>query len=153
MHRCTLTIFLVFLIFSCTIMAEDGNFGLGIIIGEPTGPSFKLWTGGKTAFAGAAAWSLDKHNSFHLHFDYLVHNFTAIKVQKGELPVYFGIGGRMKFSEGDADDIVGVRIPVGLEYLPAKTPLGIFFELVPVLDLNPETEVDIEGAIGIRYFF
>jgi hypothetical protein len=147
------TLFLLFLIFSGTAIAKDGNFGLGIIIGEPTGPSFKLWTSGKTAFAGAAAWSLDKHNSFHLHLDYLVHNFTAIKVQKGEIPVYFGIGGRMKFAEGSADDIIGVRIPVGLEYLPAKTPLGIFFELVPVLDLNPETEVDIEGAIGIRYFF
>ncbi|MEE9442841.1 MAG: hypothetical protein V3V99_09270 [candidate division Zixibacteria bacterium] len=147
------TLFLVVLIFSGSAISKDGDFGLGIIIGEPTGPSFKLWTGGKTALAGAAAWSLDEKNSFHLHLDYLVHNFTAIKVQKGELPVYFGIGGRMKFGEGPDDDIIGVRIPVGLEYLPVNTPLGIFFELVPVLDLNPKTDVDIEGAIGIRYFF
>ncbi|MFH1699141.1 MAG: hypothetical protein ABIE07_01025 [Candidatus Zixiibacteriota bacterium] len=152
MKKIMAVFFLIFLISSGTAISKDGDFGLGIIMGEPTGPSFKLWTGEKTAFT-AAAWSLDKQNSFHLHLDYLVHNFTAIKVQKGELPVYFGIGGRIKFTEGPADDIVGIRIPVGLEYLPANTPLGIFFELVPVLDLNPETEVDIEGAIGIRYFF
>jgi hypothetical protein len=35
------------------------GFGLGVIVGNPTGLSFKVWTGGSSAFDAAAAWSLD----------------------------------------------------------------------------------------------
>ncbi|MEZ5360184.1 MAG: hypothetical protein R3F48_15310 [Candidatus Zixiibacteriota bacterium] len=127
------------------------GFGLGVIIGEPTGPSFKAWTGANTAIDGAAAWSLDDNNSFHLHLDYLMHA-NVLKIEKGKMPLYYGIGGRMEFVEHGDDDIIGVRIPVGLEYLPHKTPLGIFLEIVPVLNLIPETDMDMEGAIGIRLY-
>jgi hypothetical protein len=133
--------------------ARDGDFGLGAILGEPTGPSFKVWTGASSAIDGAAAWSLDDRNSFHLHVDYLWHNFSVIKLTKGSMPLYFGLGGRIQFEEGDDDDLIGARIPVGLEYLPARTPLGIFMEIVPVLNLAPDTEFDMEGALGIRYYF
>lgn len=133
--------------------ARDGDFGLGAILGEPTGPSFKVWTGAASAIDGAAAWSLDDRNSFHLHIDYLWHNLTVFRLIKGSMPLYFGLGGRIQFREGNDDDLIGVRIPVGIEYLPANTPLGIFVEIVPVLNLAPDTEMDMEGALGIRYYF
>lgn len=145
---------MTFLVFASAFTGNTaaGNFGLGIIIGEPTGPSFKAWTGANTAIDGAAAWSLDDNNSFHLHLDYLIHN-NAIKLDKGSMPLYFGIGGRMEFVEHGDDDIIGVRIPLGAEYMPHKTPLGIFLEIVPVLNLIPDSEMDMEGAIGIRLYF
>ena len=40
-----------------TASAQDSGFGLGVILGEPTGISGKLWLGGKTAIDGATAWS------------------------------------------------------------------------------------------------
>jgi hypothetical protein len=40
-----------------TAQAQDSGFGLGIIIGEPTGISAKQWTGSRTAIDGAVAWS------------------------------------------------------------------------------------------------
>jgi hypothetical protein len=129
------------------------NFGLGIIVGEPTGLSGKLWLSGKSAIDGAVAWSLSDDEAFHIHGDYLLHNFGLIEVEKGSMPFYFGIGGRIKFRDEPHDDIVSARIPVGLNYMFESTSLDIFVEVVPMLDLVPDTDFDIAGGIGIRYFF
>jgi hypothetical protein len=135
------------------LTAQQKTFGLGIIAGEPTGPCFKLWTSGRTAIDGALAWSFSHHTSLHLHADYLMHSFGAIKVEKGKLPIYYGIGGRIKFVEGKGDDQIGVRVPVGLAYIFADAPLDLFIEVVPVLDLTPDTEMDFNAALGVRFFF
>jgi len=134
----------------------EGNpgegFGLGIMVGEPTGVNFKNWTGSKTAFVGGAAWSFTDNGSFAFHLDYVFHNFDWISVEKGRLPVYFGIGGRIKLQDV-GDDSIGARIPVGLDYLLADAPLDFFVEVVPVLDLAPKTEFNLNAAIGGRFFF
>jgi hypothetical protein len=129
------------------------GFGLGIIIGEPTGPCFKHWLGNKSAIDGAIAWSFDRHGSLHLHADYLLHVFSAVKVDRGWLPFYYGIGGRIKFGHDDDDDRLGVRIPLGFEYLFDNAPPGIFLEVVPILDLVPKTDIEYNAAIGVRYYF
>lgn len=141
--------------------AQDRGFGLGIIAGEPTGISLKGWQGRTTAIDGALAWSFAGKDFFQIHGDYLAHNFALIKVEKGKLPFYYGIGGRIKFFNNDdggkARDNdktrIGVRVPLGLAYLFERTTLDIFLEVVPILDLIPETELDLNAAIGIRYFF
>jgi len=130
--------------------AAQGNFGLGIILGEPTGVSAKLWITDRTAVDVAAAWSFSNEAAFHLHADYLFHNFDLIAVEKGKLPVHFGIGARAKFED---DSKFGVRIPVGLTYIFDGAPVDIFFEVVPILDLAPDTEFTANAAVGIRYFF
>ncbi len=144
---------IVLLPFARNGMAQDGQFGLGIIIGEPTGPCFKLWTSQRTAIDGAAAWSFAKNAGMHLHADYLLHISDLVEVESGRLPLYYGIGGRIRFAEGDGDDNIGIRIPVGLEYLFETMPLDIFFEIVPILDLAPDTDLDFNAALGMRYFF
>lgn len=134
--------------------AKNGKFGLGVIIGEPTGPCFKYWTSQRTAIDGAVAWSFANNARMHLHADYLFyHDFGLIKVDKGRMPLYIGLGGRIRFAEGNADDRMGIRIPVGLEYLFDTAPVDIFLEIVPILDLAPDTDLDFNGAIGVRYFF
>ena len=127
------------------------NFGLGIIGGEPTGLSAKSWLGARTAVDAAAAWSFTDEEAVHLHADYLVHFFDLIDLDRGALPLYAGIGGRVKL--GDEEDRVGVRVPVGLAYLFPRLPLDAFLEVVPLLDLNPETELNLNAAVGVRYFF
>jgi len=138
---------------SGTVYADNGKFGLGVIIGEPTGICGKLWLSETTAIDGAVAWSTDKNAKFQIHGDFLIHKFNVIKVDKGRLPLYYGIGGRIKIRESDHDDNIGVRFPVGLEYLFANIPLDLFVEIVPILDIAPNTDLEFNGAIGIRYFF
>jgi len=135
------------------VNARNSDFGLGVIIGEPTGPSFKVWTSSKTAIDGAVAWSLEGDNDMHLHADYLFHDYNVAKVDKGSFPLYYGIGGRILFHDGNQDNQVGVRIPVGMSYLFANSPVELFFEIVPIVDLTPNTELDFNGGVGVRYYF
>ena len=128
------------------------DFGLGIIVGEPTGLSGKLWLSKTSAIDGAVAWSFEGEDAFHLHGDYLLHSFNLIRVDKGKLPLYYGIGGRIKFTEDD-DARVGLRIPVGLAYIFSGERVDIFLEIVPLLDLVPDTDFSLNGGIGVRYFF
>ena len=150
MKRFVLILMLAAILFPGTAKAQDNDFGLGIILGEPTGISFKKWTGSKTAIDGAVAWSFSGEDSLHLHADYLFHKFNLFKVEKGKIPLYYGIGIRVR-AEGRTR--VGVRFPIGISYIFEKAPLGIFLELAPLLDLVPDTDFRFNGAIGIRYYF
>jgi hypothetical protein len=150
MLRSAVVIFMLLAAFSSSnVGAQDSGFGLGVILGEPTGISFKNWVGSRTSIDGGIAWSFSNNNSFHLHMDYLVHNFNVFKAKKGKLALYYGIGGRIKTEKSR----FGVRIPVGINYIFGDAPLDIFFELAPVLDLVPSTEFGLTGGIGIRYYF
>lgn len=131
-------------------MAQGRGFGIGVILGEPSGIALKEWVGPTTAFDGAVAWSFRNEAAIHLHADYLIHKFGLLKVEEGSLPIYFGIGARLKLGE---DASLAVRVPVGVDYLFAHDPLDIFLELVPMLVLTPSTEAQVSGGLGIRYFF
>jgi len=132
------------------VSAQDDGFGLGLILGEPTGVSLKAWLTDNTAMAGAVAWSFGKKDALHLHADYLIHDFKLIRTEDYNFPVYYGIGGRVRFEE---DDKIGVRIPLGINYLFTDAPLDMFLEIVPLLNLAPSTDFDLNGAIGVRYLF
>jgi len=131
--------------------ADQGTWEAGVLLGEPTGFSAKYWTTPNTALDFGAAWSFEGKGQFHFHCDYLFHNYTLVKVDRGSLPVYFGIGGRVRFDPNDSR--VGLRIAIGAEYLFEEYPMSLFFEIAPIVDFAPETEADLNGGIGIRYVF
>ncbi|MBL7995315.1 hypothetical protein JNM05_08075 [bacterium] len=133
-----------------SLSAQDNGFGLGIIVGDPTGINGKLWTSQSTAFDAAAAWDLGKNGGIQIHGDFLIHKYNLITVESGKLPVYFGIGGLVGLHDKTA---LGVRGPVGLDYMFAASPVDVFIELVPVFVLIPKTAFGFNGAIGVRYFF
>ena len=107
-----LLFFIAILSISAHLMAQDKGLGLGVLIGEPTGLSAKLWTSDKTAVDAGVAWALVQGGFIRFHADALVHSY-AIDVDKGRLPVYFGIGGKIEL----ADNLgLGVRVPFGIAY-------------------------------------
>jgi hypothetical protein len=149
------------LLFALSVRAEDG-FGLGVILGEPTGISVKKWITNEHAVDGAAAWSFSENDSFQLHADYLIHNFGILKPGDigGRLPLYCGVGARIKLESHDNengrnnhDELLGVRIPFGISYIFANAPVDLFAEIVPILDLVPDTDFELNGAIGARFYF
>lgn len=128
--------------------------GVGFIVGEPTGLSAKFFLNNTNALQFALAWSLSGQNEMHLQGDYIWHRYNLIDLKNGdEMPLYFGVGGRFIFEEGDQDDVFGIRFPVGLDYLFTNYPFDIFAEIVPILDLTPDSDFDLEGAIGARFWF
>ncbi len=137
-------------LFSVGVMAQNSGLGLGVIFGEPTGLSAKIWTSERTALDAAVAWSFVDTGWLHIHSDFLIHNFDLISVSEGSLPVYFGVGAYL----GLASDLgLGARIPVGIAYHFEGAPVEIFAELVPGLALLPEIRFYMGGGIGVRYYF
>lgn len=131
--------------------AVDRKFGVGLIIGEPTGASAKLWGPKNTAFQFAVAVSFQDESALHLHGDFVYHKHDLFDVERGSLPLYYGAGLRIKFF--DADELIGVRLPIGLNYLFEDDPFDAFIEVVPIIDLSPDTDFSINASIGARYYF
>lgn len=154
------------LLFPTVLKAQSSGFGAGIMVGEPTGVSVKGWLSADRAIDGGLAWSLRGASYFSIHADYLFHNMELIKLNKGRLPLYYGPGVRLRSWTGDrywdhgrwygyegSRARLGVRFPVGLDYLPDNSPVDVFLEVAPALDLLPSTSFDIGAAIRVRYWF
>jgi hypothetical protein len=149
MRRTLLVTGLIVLVLATSAVA--GNVGLGVMIGEPTGVSLKVWSNSHTAFDAAAGWSLGHEEWIYVHGDYLWHRYE-LDVEEGSLPFYFGIGARVLLHDGD-DSKVGIRLPLGLDYVFENHRFDIFIEVAPIIDLAPDTEFDVGGGVGARYYF
>ena len=164
MTRLFITIVVTFALISGTALAqstlaERGPFGLGATYGM-AGPSIRYF-GGITAkyfldethaFAGAILRRLSGNTDWDIHADYLYHFRSLIPIEHGELPVYLGIGGRVLTQESN-EDKVGVRFPVGLAYEFAGAPVDIFLEITPIWEVQFGSDFDLEGGLGVRYYF
>ena len=132
------------------LLAQSKPFGLGIVVGEPTGISAKYWMSKSTAVDGAVAWSFNHEGSFYLHADFLKHHFEIIDVSEGQMPLYYGFGGKVVLAD---DGILGAHVPLGIAYRFETAPLDIFLEIRPGLNLLPATRFDMSGGIGVRFYF
>ena len=138
---------------SGTVATNDhGGLGIGVILGEPTGFTLKYWLNQRNAFDVGAAWSFEDPGYFELYGDYLFHFFDLIKVPRGELPLYAGVGGRIAIPDSGSTR-AGLRLPVGLAYEFADVPVEVFVEVAPIVDFAPSTELRWNGGIGVRFYF
>ncbi len=131
---------------------QAGTFGVGPLVGEPTGLTMKMWLSEKTAVDAGAAWSFVDPDGFQLHADFLYHKFDLFHLSRGELPLYFGVGGRVKFVE-HGDNRAGIRGPLGISYLFPASRFELFAEVAPILDVAPTTTLEWNGGVGLRYYF
>lgn len=146
----TLIIFIILFSNFQNLPAQQTKFGIGIILGEPTGITSKYWINSNSAFVGGLSWSFKDNDALYMHLDYVNHDYTLIGVNRGKLAVYYGIGGKILLAK---ETNIGVRVPVGLNYIFQGSPIDLFLELVPSLNLIPSTTFDIGGGVGVRYYF
>lgn len=132
------------------------DFGVGLIAGEPTGVSGKLWMG-SNAVQGSLAYSFDEFVAFT--GDYLWHVkglFGDASDFVRQLSAYYGAGGYLGLSTKSArtDSVLfAARIPFGVEWNPPAAPIGVGLELVPGLRLVPGTDIILQGGVMLRYYF
>lgn len=135
------------------------NLGLGVVIGSPTGLSLKYMLSTRAAFSAHAGWSFIGDKGIHLTGDYqylfpMVIE-TAERKSISDLTPYIAAGGRFRFKEDEETEEsefhLGLRIGGGAEYFISR--FGIFLEVVPVVNLIPETDFDLEGGIGFLFYF
>lgn len=153
-------IILATLIFSSVRVFAAKDFGLGVILGSPTGISGKLGMSEDHAIDAAIAWDLNGDDEFHIHGDFLWLKNKGIHLDNVFIDWYFGVGGRMVLIDHDHhrhhdhdDFLLGVRAPIGVSYTFPNPKIELFAELAAVLNLIESTDVDLEGGLGARYHF
>lgn len=168
-HKDSLAFVVLFALVGLTPQARaahsqtNGQFGLGVELGEPTGLSAKYRINSRDAVDFGLAYSF---NSFvEVFSDYLYHFpgvFGSSSQFVTQLTPYLGIGGVFFDNTGGANSFygasgssagLGLRIPLGIEWRPGRPPLGVFVELVPGLGIIPSTFGFFQGGIGIRFYF
>jgi hypothetical protein len=145
---------------------SNKTFGLGVMLGGPTGICGKYYLTKDTALDfGVGAYygyrrHYDRYAGLHVHGDFLWHPAVLTKNESFWLPIYVGIGAR--FLDHDDHDYshLGVRVPFGLMFDFEKTPIDIFLEFALVADIvefgpydADDGYVDLAFAIGFRYYF
>lgn len=157
MRRMLLAIVCVALV--VPVSARGADLGFGVILGSPTGLAFKYQAAKRSAFAAHAGWSIINDPGIHLTGDYQYLFPMAIVTEEGttinDLTLYIAAGGRFRFKKVEATDEnkfhLGLRIGGGGEYRIDR--FGIFLEIVPVVDVIPETAFDLEGGLGFLFYF
>ena len=149
--------------------AQGGPFGLGIILGEPTGITGRYNMNRTNSVQGGISFNFDQW--FLLYGDYL-YNWPGVFGGQNQfvanLTPYVGVGGLIVLSNrnevetrkyryytttSSSKTAVGFRIPLGLEWRAPSFPLGVFLELVPGMTIVPGTNAFFQGGIGARFYF
>jgi len=126
------------------------GFALGVIVGRPTGISLRSGISKKHAIGFKVGWSFPEER-IHFVVDYL--SYFPEWIKKEDWYPYLNVGGRleMKQEQDERQLNLGIKVGVGIEYVYRQ--LGLFGELCPVVELVPEIHLDLEGGIGVHYYF
>jgi hypothetical protein len=145
--------------------AEKGTFGLGLMVGEPSGISCKLYLGeeSNTAIAAGAGFAFAA-DGLHAHADFLWHPWILSSADRFVLAAYLGVGARVldHRRERATDDFhLGARGVIGVVFDFIDLPIDAFAETAAILDYRTgggDPDHDNLGpglalAIGARYYF
>jgi hypothetical protein len=132
--------------------AQDSGFGLGIIVGDPTGLSFKGYVGPTAAIEGAVGFGFLRGNHVHAHLDFL-WEVPLTSFERANLVLHFGVGPKVGFFD-ELDRVrVGARAPVGLTFQFTRVPLDVFLEVAAGMWIVDDLDFDLDAAAGVRYWF
>lgn len=141
---------LVLFVIPFSASAQTKKVGVGIILGQPTGLSAKFWMNQKSAIDVAAAWQFLPAGTVYVQADYLYQIYHVFPVKKGSLPLYIGVGASATVQ---ANPTIGLRVPIGIEYLFPDAPFDAFLEIGIGMSVYPATRVQPNGGVGLRYTF
>jgi len=146
---------IIFFIVAFSSLLKAETFGIGAVIGDPTGISAKMWLDKTTAIDGAFAWSMGGPNAIHVQGDYLVHQLSFFHLGKLPMNLYYGAGARITSYSGKNKTGLGLgaRAPLGMAYEFKKPSVELFAEVALVLELTPSTDALFNIGIGGRYYF
>lgn len=159
---------------SATEIGYRRNFGIGLMLGEPTGITGKYWISSKTALDFGLGFGYGNYydrrcdrfgcyggyEGVSLNADYLWHPSVLVRGPV-ELLWHIGVGGRIWFwnyrdrnydTRGGLLD-AAIRMPIGLDLMFANPNfLEIYGEVTPSLYLFGPY-LGFEGGLGIRFYF
>ena len=134
-------------------IGEQGTFELGHMLGEPVGPSMKLWPSDVMAVDGTTDRSFVDPDGIQVQRDAFFHKLDLLlRAETRSAPVYVGVDSEVKFVEHH-DYQPGIPVPLGVSYRRGKQRLAFFSELAPIVGPAPTTSLGWGGGVGIRFYF
>ena len=137
--------------------ADKGTLGIGLVIGEPTGITAKLYVKDDQAVQGAIGASFIG-GGVELHGEYVWHPWILQDRDSFVLPVYLGpgirgidyYGGR----GGESHFAIGARGVVGMLFDFKEVPLDVFVELAGGVeyDFTQGWGPVLNAGAGVRYY-
>lgn len=160
--------------FESSVDGGPGKLGLGLMLGEPSGITGKYWLSRTNAVDLGMAYSFN--NYFAIMSDYLFHfpnafSPTAKGDLKGQFVPFIGFGAILFVNSAASNSFpqnsnqhfftdsngnsaaLGLRVPLGVEFLARKAPLGVYVEVDPGVGIIPDTFGFVEAEIGARFYF
>ena len=136
---------------------DKGTLGVGLVIGEPTGITAKLYLEDDQAIQGAVGPSFIG-GGIELHAEYVIHPWILQDRDSFVLPVYLGpgirgidyYGGR----GGDSHFAIGLRGVAGMLFDFKEVPLDVFVELGGGVeyDFTESWGPVLNAGAGVRYY-
>lgn len=131
------------------------NFGIGGQLGEPSGLSIEYYPGrgvfGSDSYEFLLWWDTD--DDFD-HFAANIHALFDRPLSGAPVKFYYGPGFFIGFFDRHRDDTdvyAGISGQFGLSFDIDR--FEIFGHLTPRLVLAPDTDGDLGGGIGARFYF
>ncbi|HEX5036111.1 MAG TPA: hypothetical protein VFX30_03030 [bacterium] len=129
------------------------RFGAGLHLGDPTGFTLKGYLTQRFALDGIVAWSFVDEALTIIGDGTFEILDIPIDSRAITLPFYAGAGVKVGIDDENDDTQVAVRVPVGLAVQWVNHPVEVFLEIAPGVGLAPETNFDLTGGVGVRYYF
>ena len=130
--------------------ADGGPFGLGLVLGQPTGLTGAYRLGERYTIDAALGLDvLNNYHQFYVHADFLFVLPDLIGASSVALKPYLGPGAYLTANSFG----LGVRLPIGLSLEFHRAPLQLFLEVIPSMHLVHGVSFGIGAALGFRYYF
>lgn len=134
--------------------ARAETVGIGLFLGEPSGLDLKIALGRRSAIdivIGQTSFRDSRTDYFHM--TYLFNLFVA-RGRSVLVPFRIGIGGA---AIGVVDDNAhaAVRVPLEIGFRFRRTPVELYGEIAikGVFYEDPFIDFDVDGGIGLRFYF
>ena len=129
---------------------EEG-FGVGFVLGKPSGLSGSLpMNGGTRAINAVLGYALGQGAAMFTQADYVFVRSNLFDIEHGKLSLYYGPGA---FAVLSAHSAVGIRFVGGVDYRFEGVPLQAFLEVGPDIAVVPNISATAGGGLGLRYYF
>ena len=144
----TLIAMVMLICVSTSLAAKNRDeFGLGVVVGEPTGINAQFFWDKTAAVDITAAWSWNEWLT--LSCDFQMYDYVMDMPR--EWKWYYGFGGYLGVDDDD-DNRFGVRVPLGLRYAIPYTIMDVWAEAAPGVQLAPDTKATVQAGIGLTFW-
>lgn len=139
--------------------SRSSRFGLGGMVGEPTGLSMKLRLADAFAIDFGVGFGAIGPGAGSVHADFL-GSVNLTRHNRAEMDIYFGGGPKLAFANynnnrwGNNNGVwFAIRGDVGLVWEFTQRHLDVFVEIGPEIWLIQDVHFNGFGAAGARYWF